>query len=202
MWQEEPIFQDMNRSFRQSFVAAAVAALLTLVSLDPAHATEAAWARLSEGGYTILLGHARTPGGGEPARPDIGDCAERRSLSDRGIQEARRIGMRFAARAVFLSQVYSGQYCRALKTAELAVGRSRVEPVAWLNPPESDADVPPELVAAVESYDGAGNQLMVTHPDLIFKIVASRPREGEAIIIAPPKEAGGELRVVGRLLLD
>jgi phosphohistidine phosphatase SixA len=179
-------------------------AILAIAPPTQSAATEAAWARLAQGGYTILLGYARTPGG-EPLRPDLGDCENRKSLTDRGIQEARRIGMRFAARAVSISAVYSGEFCRALETAELAFGSSNVETRAYLNSIVSGGDpdlVPGELIAAVDSFYGAGNQLMVTHPVLIRAISGTIPREGEAVIIAPGINPGDKPRVINRLLLD
>jgi phosphohistidine phosphatase SixA len=179
-------------------------AMSVIVPFAQSSATEAAWARLAQGGYTILLGFARSPGG-EPLRPDIGDCDARKSLSDRGIQEARRIGMRFAARAVSIDAVYSGEFCRALHTAELGFGSSRVETKAYLNSIVGGAepgDIPAELIAAVDEFFGAGNQLMVTHPQLIRAISGTMPREGEAVIIAPGEKPGDPPRVINRLLLD
>jgi phosphohistidine phosphatase SixA len=180
-------------------------ALFAVAPVTQSAATEAAWARLAQGGYTILLGYSRTPGGGEPLRPDIGDCENRKSLTDRGVQESRRIGMRFAARAVSISAIYAGEFCRALETAELAFGRRDVETKAYLNSIVGGGDpdtIPPELITAVETYDRAGNQLMVTHPVLIKAISGTTPREGEAIIIAPGENPGDKPRVVNRLLLD
>jgi len=180
-------------------------AIVAIAHPTPGSATEAAWARLAQGGYTILLGYSRTPGGGEPLRPDLGDCDKRKSLTDRGIQESRRIGMRFAARAVSINEVYSGEFCRALETAELAFGSSNIETRAYLNSIVGGADpdfIPPELITAVEEFYGAGNQLMVTHPDLIKAISGTVPRQGEAVIIAPGANPGDKPRVVNRLLLD
>ncbi|OCW58096.1 histidine phosphatase family protein [Hoeflea olei] len=195
----------MNPILRRWPPAAILALAIVAVTLPTrGHATEAAWARLAQGGYTILLGHARAPGG-EPLDPDIGDCDARRNLTDRGIQEARRIGMRFAARAVSISAVYSGEFCRALKTAELAFGRRNVESRAYLNSIVGGADpddIPEELIAQVEAFNSAGNQLMVTHPVLIRAISGTTPREGEAIIIARGVNPGDRPRVVNRLLLD
>ena len=179
-------------------------AIVALALPTKSSATEAAWARLAQGGYTILLGFSRTPGG-EPLRPDLGDCDKRKSLTDRGIQEARRIGMRFAARAVSISAIYSGEFCRAIETAELAFGRRTVETRAYLNSIVGGADpdeIPADLITAVEEFYGAGNQLMVTHPALIKAISGTTPREGEAIIIAPGANPGDKPRVVNRLLLD
>lgn len=187
---------------------AALILAMAIVAIAPpskSFATEAAWARLAQGGYTILLGYSRTPGGGEPLRPDLGDCENRKSLTDRGIQESRRIGMRFAARAVSINSIYSGEFCRALETAKLAFGRRDVETKAYLNSIVGGADpdaIPPELIAAVEEFYGAGNLLMVTHPVLIKAISGTTPRQGEAIIIAPGANPGDKPRVVNRLLLD
>lgn len=187
---------------------AALILAMAIVAIAPptkGFATEAAWARLAQGGYTILLGYSRTPGRGEPLRPDLGDCENRKSLTDRGIQEARRIGMRFAARAVSISAVYSGEFCRAAETAERAFGRRELETRAYLNSIVGGADpdaIPAELITAVEEFYGAGNQLMITHPVLIKAISGTTPREGEAIIIAPGENPGDKPRVVNRLLLD
>lgn len=195
----------MNLNLRRWPAALILAvALFAVAPVTQSTATEAAWARLAQGGYTILLGYARTPGG-EPLRPDLGDCDNRKSLTDRGIQEARRIGMRFAARAVSISAVYSGEFCRAFETAQLAFGSSDIETKAYLNSIVDGADpniIPPELITAVEEFYGAGNQLMVTHPVLIRAISGSLPREGEAVIIAPGLNPGDTPRVVNRLLLD
>ena len=180
-------------------------AILAIAPPTQGAATEAAWARLAQGGYTILLGYSRTPGDGEPLRPDLGDCDKRKSLTDRGIQAARRLGMRFAARAVSINAVYSGEFCRAVETAELAFGSSAVETRAYLNSIVGGADpdeIPPELIIAVEEFYGAGNQLMITHPVLIKAISGTTPRIGEAVIIAPGENPGDKPRVVNRLLLD
>ncbi|MEQ8479461.1 MAG: histidine phosphatase family protein [Hoeflea sp.] len=190
---------------RGAFALFVAVTISVIAPIAKSSATEAAWARLAQGGYTILLGYARTPGGGEPLRPDLGNCENRKGLSDRGIQEARRIGMRFAARAVSIDAVYSGEFCRALRTAELGFGASRVETRAYLNSVVDGGnpdEIPLELIEAVDDFFGSGNQLMVTHPELIRAISGTTPREGEAIIIAPAIEPGDPPRVVNRLLLD
>lgn len=196
----------MNLNLRRWPAALILAvALFAVAPVTHSAATEAAWARLAQGGYTILLGYSRTPGGGEPLRADLGNCDKRKSLTDRGIQESRRIGMRFAARAVSINQVYSGEFCRALETAELAFGSSNIETRAYLNSIVGGADpdeIPAELIIAVEEFYGAGNQLMVTHPELIKAISGTIPRQGEAVIIAPGAKPGDKPRVVNRLLLD
>lgn len=196
----------MTAFFRRGVLALVTAVtLLVIVTSTQSYATEAAWARLAQGGYTILLGFSRAPGGGEPLRPDFGDCENRNSLTDRGIQESRRIGMRFAARAVSINAIYAGEFCRALRTAELAFGRRGVETKAYLNSIVGGADpdqIPAELISAVEEFNGASNLLMVTHPVLIKAISGTTPREGEAIIIAPGETPGDKPRVINRLLLD
>ncbi len=189
----------------RTFLAIALTGLVFLAPTAATHATEAAWARLAQGGYTILLGHGRTLGNGEPLRPDTGDCAGVKTLSDRGIQSARRLGMRFAARAVSITAILSGDYCRAQETAALAFSRSKIETRAYLNPPAEDADpsaFPPDLIAAIETFSDYGNQLMITHPALIRALTGTLPRQGEAVIVAPGPTPGGRPRVVARLLLD
>lgn len=173
---------------------------------EPVLATEAAWARIAEGGYTILMRHARAPGSGDPPGFELDDCSTQRNLSDRGRQSARRIGAQFAARAATISTVYSSRWCRALDTARLAFGDDRVEPLPDLDSLSGDASQAEAQTEAVRqrirAFSGSANQVMVTHPDNIKALTGIVPREGEAIIVAPAAEGEEGLRVVGRLLLD
>jgi hypothetical protein len=181
-------------------------AILAIAPPTQSAATEAAWARLAQGGYTILLGYARTPGG-EPLRPDLGDCENRKSLTDRGIQEARRIGMRFAARAVSISAVYSGEFCRAL-----ANGRTRLWKRGCRDQglPQLDrqwraiqTSSPAELIAAVDellwrrqSADG--------HPSGPDQVPFPAPHRAKARQSSSRRaiNPGDKPRVINRLLLD
>lgn len=178
---------------------------LLLACAMPVQATEAAWARLATGGYTILMRHAQAPGSGDPPGFDINDCATQRNLSDRGRQQAGRVGVRFAARAVTISAVYSSRLCRALDTARYAFRTPSAEPLPALDPlPEDPAEraaMIDQVLDIIRSFRGPGNQVMVTHQDNITALTGVELRAGEVLIVTPEEGSEYGLKIVARLLL-
>lgn len=169
-------------------IATALVACVLMLTVN-ANATEAGWALLRNGGQIVFLVHANAPGSGDPANFDIENCRTQRNLSDRGRQQARRIGALFAARAEPVEQVYSSRYCRTMETARLAFGERIVEQLEALDVEPADdeqAEAAREAVLAViRDYSGSGNLVLVTHPENVLALVGARPREGEAVIVAP-----------------
>lgn len=194
---------------RRPFACVAFALIVCSFSASNAGSTEAAWARLATGGYTVLLTHALAPGAGDPPFFELGDCSTQRNLSDRGRQQASRRGVRFAARAVSISRVYSSRWCRTIDTAKNAF---RVDPelLEALDLVEDDPDAlaaqSKEIIEIIRQFRGPGNQVMVTHPENVEALTGIMPREGEAIIVAPSRKGSSDdapaLDVVARLLLD
>ena len=74
-------------------------------SFRHAFATDAAWARLQRGGYTILIQGADASGTLSPTVDNSVDCSATQTLSDRGRQLAQKLGARFAARGVRIDKV-------------------------------------------------------------------------------------------------
>lgn len=180
-----------------------LALALLMAALPRAHATEAGWALLREGGQAVLLVNANAPGTGDPARFDIDDCRTQRNLSERGRQQARRIGALFAARAEPVETVYSSRYCRAVDTARLAFGERLVELMPALDSIAGNEDAgkaaDEAVIATVRDYTGSGNLVLVTHPENVLALTGVRAREGEAIIVAP---RGDGLAVIGRIVFN
>lgn len=169
----------------------------------PAMATEAGWALLREGGNIVLMRHAYAHGTMDPPNFDIERCATQRNLSDRGRQQARRIGSLFAARAAPVERVLSSRLCRALETARLAFGERYVEAFPPLDPPSADeeaaAEARAEAIAAVAAYDGSGNIVLMTDLAVIEALTGRSAREGEALIVAP---AEGSLHILARIVFN
>ena len=181
-----------------------VAAVLVLFAAQ-AQATEAGWALLREGEHVVLLRHAMAPGATEPANFDIEKCSTQRRLSDRGKQQARKIGALFAARAAPTERVLTSRFCRAKETADLAFDEA--EDFAPLDPPPADAAAAKEQLDAVRAeirnYSGSGNLVLVTHLETIQALTGQPAREGEAVIVAPLEEGQeGPLRVLGRIVFN
>lgn len=176
--------------------------LALLVLAAPAKATEAGWALLREGGHVVLLRHAMISGSAEPAGFDIEKCSTQRNLSERGRQQARKIGALFAARAAPIERVLSSRYCRCIDTARIAF-ESEPEPFAALDPPAEDETAKAAQMQAIldeiRNFSGSDNLVMVTHAEDIQALAGISPREGEAVIV---RADGGRLRVLGRIVFN
>lgn len=178
-----------------------VAALSCLFATSSAHATEAGWALLREGGHAVLIRHAIAPGANDSKGFSISDCSTQRNLSDRGKQQAEKMGALFAARAEGTERILSSRYCRCLQTATIAFEDDKIEAFGPLDLLPSD---PAEAKAAIDAvmkeirdYSGAGNLVLVTHLENIKALTGVSPREGEAVIVRPD---GDGLHVLGRII--
>lgn len=178
-----------------------VAAVLLLLFAAEAGATEAGWALLRDGEHVVLLRHANAPGAVDPADFDIEKCSTQRNLSERGKQQARKIGALFAARAAPTERVLTSRYCRTKETARLAFGDA--EEFAPLDPPPADEEVRKEQLEAVlrevRDYSGSGNLVLVTHLETIQALTGQSAREGEAVIVGADDNG---LRVLGRIVFN
>ncbi|MEI9409423.1 histidine phosphatase family protein [Mesorhizobium sp. B2-3-13] len=174
-------------------------ALFLLVVPAAAHATDAGWALLRDGGHVVLLRHAMVTGTTDPANFEIGNCATQVNLSARGKQQASKIGALFAARAAPIERILSSRYCRCLDTARTAF-EAEPELFAPLDLLKSDAADKAAQIAAVmkeiRAYTGSDNMVMVTHLENIVALTGVSPREGEAVVVEPQ---GDGLRVLGRV---
>lgn len=187
---------------RRSFMG-----MLALLGASPAGAADtesaALWRRLSEGGYVVLMRHAATvPGVGDPENFKLGACATQRNLSDRGRQDARRIGAAFRVRSVAVSEVLSSRWCRCVDTAQLAFGR--VRPETMVDSMFNDDDAARQgkvraLRAYLSTHKESGNLVLVTHDINIRVLVGESLAQGEMVVaLAQPD---GTLKSVGVLPL-
>jgi phosphohistidine phosphatase SixA len=182
------------------FVFALIALIATAVA---APATEAGWALLRDGGHVVLLRNAMVSGGAaEPTNFDIEKCSTQRNLSERGKQQARKIGALFAARAAPVERMLSSRYCRCLETARVAF-REDPEPFEALDPLAADeagkAEQIKAILAEITNFSGSDNFLMITHAENIRELTGVSAREGEAVIVRPE---GERLHVLGRIVFN
>ena len=178
-----------------------IAVALLFLFATQARATEAGWALLRDGEHVVLLRHAMAPGAADPANFDIEKCSTQRKLSERGKQQARKIGALFAARAASTERVLTSRYCRTKETARLAFGDA--EDFAPLDPPPADETARREQLDAilkeVRDYSGSGNLVLVTHLETIEALTGQSAREGEAVIVRADDE---RLHVLGRIIFN
>ncbi|SEO53323.1 Phosphohistidine phosphatase SixA [Duganella sp. CF517] len=187
---------------RRSFMG-----ILALLGARPASAADtdsaALWRRLREGGYVVLMRHAATvPGVGDPENFKLGACATQRNLSDRGREDARRVGAAFREREVPVSEVLSSRWCRCVDTAQLAFGR--VRPEAMVDSMFNDDDAARQnkvraLRAYLSAHKAPGNLVLVTHDINIRVLVGESLAQGEMVVaLAQPD---GTLKSAGVLPL-
>lgn len=179
-----------------------VSVVFLLALIGQAQATEAGWALLREGGQVVLIRNAMALGGvGEPNNFDIEKCATQRNLSDRGKQQARKIGALIAARAAPVERVLTSRYCVARETARLAFDDA--EDFAPLDPPIGEPTADKAQIAAILAeigdYSGSGNLILVTHLETIQALTGQPAREGEAVIVQP---TGESVHVLARIIFN
>jgi phosphohistidine phosphatase SixA len=180
-----------------------ILALLAALALSPAAATEAGWALLRDGGHVVLLRHAMATGSTDPANFDIEKCSTQRNLSDRGKQQARKIGALFATRAAEVERLLASRYCRTFDTARLAFGDrvlEKFEPLDLLALDGSDTEAKTTAVMhEIEAFTGSGNMVLVTHLENIKALTGQNAREGEAVIV---RVEGDHLHILGRIVFN
>ena len=157
--------------------------------------------RLDQGGYVVMLRHARAPGTGDPDDFRLGDCASQRNLDGEGRAQARRLGERLRAAGVASAEVYSSQWCRCLETAAL-LDLGPVEELPALNSFHGrPADRQPNLAALRAFLAGLPADgplvVLVTHQVTIAAITGQGAASGEAVVLEA--DGSGEPEIVGRI---
>jgi len=180
-----------------------VLALFLLAVPSLAYATDAGWALLRDGGHVVLLRHAFVTGTTDPANFAIDNCASQLNVSERGKQQASRIGALFAARAAPIDHVLSSRYCRCLDTARFAFGEGVAEAEPALDPLPADEGGREAQLAAMRKlfagFAGSGNMVLITHGENIAALTGQVPREGEAVIVRADQ---GSVHVLGRIIFN
>ncbi|MHC1548611.1 histidine phosphatase family protein [Phyllobacterium sp. K27] len=174
------------------------------LSTLPAQATDAAWARVQRGGYTLLIQGGDASGALSPSSDTSADCAAR-TLSVRGHQLAQKLGARFAARRVRIDKVLTSSICNARETARLSFGSSPIEVFAPLDPAASDSAAREtqleQIRTTILSFKGSGNLVLLTDRNNIIALTGVTPRPTEAVVAAPAQD-GKTIHVAGRIIFD
>ena len=190
---------------KRIFLFVLLAFSLASGALSPARATDAAWARVQRGGYTILMQGADVSGTLSPTVDHSVDCSATQTLSDRGRQLAQKLGARFAARGVRIEQILTSSTCNARETARLSFGSIPAEIFPPLDPlPQDEAAKQAELEkvrTTILGYKGSGNLVMLTDRANITALTGVTPRPTEAVVVGPNGE-DGTIHVAGRIIFD
>ena len=175
--------------------------LSLLIATWPAHADDALWALLKQGGQIVLIRHAVTdPGVGDPPGFRVEDCATQRNLSEAGRAEARRLGAALRERGVPVARVLASPWCRAIETARIATGvQPDLEPALanLFEYPQNRERQQAQFRALVAAMPKQGNVLMFTHGSTTLAFTGVSPATAEMVIVTP--ESGERYRVAGRI---
>lgn len=179
----------------------AVAALLAMFTVAPAHADETLWSALKQGGKVVLMRHAAVErSSGNPALQTPGDCSKELNLSKLGREQAKKVGEMFRIRGIFTGDVLASPYCRTMDTGRLAFGN--VKPSEALRLIEGISAQEIERINAqamklIGGYQGKANLILVTHQPNV-EAIALESLENAGMLVLQPK-GNSDFEVLGRL---
>ena len=141
---------------------------------------------IQNGGKLIFIRHAYAPGSGDPDNFSISNCATQRNLSESGRIQAQKIGDFFKLKKIFISNVYSSEWCRCTETAFIAF--KSYETKNFLNSFFSEKFANNKKKQIVDfkkflnNWDEDKNLVFVTHYVVISEILNYAPSSGEIVI--------------------
>lgn len=161
------------------------------------------------GQYVLLMRHAMAPGTGDPDHFDVNDCSTQRNLSEKGRQQARRIGERLRDNGIRQARVFSSQWCRCLETARLLdLGEVTGLPVinSFFRHMERRSEQTRQLREWLSHNKSAQQNgslppaILVTHQVNITVLTGVFPRSGELLVI--DIDDMGKVTVMAQLTLN
>jgi len=174
-------------------------ALLSSVTL----ADDQLWERLkTEPNLVVLMRHTHSTGGHPLTWDETGNCKGERVLSNKGQEQARRIGEAFALRGI-QPTVISSPMCRCRETAQLAfVGQPITDPdlreTASADAERTNA-FEKKSKSLIASRRGAVPVVFISHRPNIDQLTMELIGEGE-LLVGRTNE-NGEIDVLGKINL-
>jgi len=162
------------------------------------------WAKLSQGGYVLLLAHADAAQAQPQSTPfSAQHCSKQDQLSERGRLEAQRLKQALRSHAVSVGRVLTSSDCRCIATAGIVFGRA--EPWSIIDDaPNDDAQMRREkriaLREAISRWKSHDNLALVTHQSNIQSALEVHAQPAEVLVIEPLGDAG--YRLLGALPLE
>ncbi len=195
-----------RRRWLSGALALCVGAALAAIAAEPAEilAGPALVQALKSGGLILYFRHTSTDfGQTDEAMSGYEDCTRQRNLTDRGREEARRIGAAIQRLGIPVGDVLASPFCRTRETAQLIFGRATVASAVRGGPavPET-TDRYTELRKLLSTPPRAGTNLAIASHGNPFHAVANTAylAEGEAAVVEPLGEQG--FRIVARIPKD
>jgi broad specificity phosphatase PhoE len=162
-------------------------------------------AKLQDGRNVIYFRHTQTETDyADQVTATMGNCATQRVLSQTGWNQAKNIGQAFDRLAIPVQKVYSSEYCRAWKTADLAFGSHEKTKALNFLPTEEFSD---EQMAEMKQKvwpllttqpTGKQNIVIVGHDDVFEAATGIYPEpQGIGYVLKPDGENFEILGAIG-----
>lgn len=178
----------------------AVATLLAMFTVAPAHADEAIWSALKQGGNVVLMRHAAVERGASPIKHIPGDCSQELNLSQAGRAQAQKIAEQFRAHGIPVGEVLASPYCRTMDTARLAFGSANpseaMRLIEGIGAQEIER-INAQAMKLIGGYKGKANLILVTHQPNVEAIALESLEHAGMLVLKPT--GGNEFDVLGRL---
>jgi hypothetical protein len=161
-------------------------------------------AALREGGLVLYFRHTSTDfGQNDDQMTGYEDCARQRNLTDRGRDEARRIGVAIERLHIPVGDVLASPFCRTRETAQLMFGRATVSPAVRggpANPASSERYAELRRLLSTPLPPGS-NRVIASHGNPFHAVGdAAYLAEGEAAVVRPLGASG--FKVIARIPKD
>jgi hypothetical protein len=196
-----------RRRWMATALALLFAVVLPVVAAEPPSESLSGTAlldALKRGGLILYFRHTSTDfGQNDDAMSGYEDCARQRNLTDRGRDEARRIGEAVKRLGIPIGDVLASPFCRTRETAQLIFGRETVATAVRGGPARPDnADRYAELRKLLSTPPSPGTNLAIASHGNPFHAVTDTQylSEGEAAVIRPLGAQG--FRVIARIPKD
>jgi phosphohistidine phosphatase SixA len=169
--------------------------LVAASPLDSLLTPDSMLVELRKGGYTILWRHTATDRTvREPMDYQNTPRFQQRNLTDRGVADAKRVGVIFKNRGIPIGEVLASPMFRTREAAEYAFGRVVATPLL------RQLDPTPEQQRLIAAKPERGtNRVLVTHHFVIERnvpgITPGQLGEGEAVVVRTTR--GDSLQAVG-----
>ena len=142
---------------------------------------------LKDGGKIVFIRHSIAPGNGDPENFILNDCATQRNLSQKGVDQSKKIGEFFRANKIKIDAVLSSEWCRCKDTAFYAFENymtfdalnSFYDPKFSKNEKSQITD----LKKLIESWKSNKNLVLVTHYVVISSMLNVGSSSGEVIVV-------------------
>ena len=152
---------------------------------------------LKEGSKIVFIRHAIAPGNGDPENFLLNDCSTQRNLSNKGIEQSKRIGNFFKDNKIQIDAVLSSEWCRCRDTALYAFENfitfdalnSFYDPKFSKNEESQIAN----LKKLIESWKSDKNLILVTHFVVISSLLETGSSSGEIIVVNKDLEIQGRM---------